>query len=153
MTGADAPERPASREYPARPIVGIGVVVLRPGAVLAIRRRRPPAQGSWSLPGGAQKLGETAKQAARRELREETGLEVGELLLAGQADSITRDPEGRVRYHYSIIDFAAAWTGGVPRAGGDATEPRWLKFGEVNEYLSWSETRRIVLVAKELLKY
>ncbi len=142
----------AGREYPARPIVGIGIVVLRPGALLAIRRARPPAQGSWSLPGGAQKTGETAQQAARRELAEETGLEVGQLHLAGQADSITRDPDGRVRYHYTIIDFAAMWTGGIARAGGDAAELRWINFEMMDQYLSWSEARRIVSVARDLLK-
>jgi ADP-ribose pyrophosphatase YjhB (NUDIX family) len=141
-----------TREYPGRPIVGIGVVVLRPGAVLAIRRARPPAEGSWSLPGGAQELGETAEQAARRELLEETGLEVGELLLAGQVDSITRDPDGRVRYHYTIIDFAAAWTGGEPRPGDDAAELRWVPFDALNQYLLWTEAQRMVSIARNLLK-
>jgi ADP-ribose pyrophosphatase YjhB (NUDIX family) len=140
-----------TREYPTRPIVGIGVVVLRPGAVLAIRRARPPAEGSWSLPGGAQELGETAEQAARRELLEETGLEVGELLLAGQVDSITRDPDGRVRYHYTIIDFAAAWAGGEPRPGDDAAELRWVPFDTLNQYLLWSEAQRMVSIARRLL--
>lgn len=141
-----------SREYPARPIVGIGVVVLRPGAVLAIRRGRPPAEGSWSLPGGAQKIGETAEEAARRELREETGLAVGALHLAGLADSITRDPDGRIRYHYTIIDFAAAWSGDAPRPGGDATELRWISFETLNQYLLWDEARRMVSIARNLLK-
>ncbi len=141
-----------SREYPPRPIVGIGVVVLRPGYVLAVRRGRPPGLGSWSLPGGAQKLGETAEQAARRELREETGLEVGPLLLAGQVDSITRDPDGRVRYHYTIIDFAAAWTGGMALPGGDVTAARWINNATINELLTWTEAQRIVSIARSLIK-
>lgn len=141
-----------SREYPPRPIVGIGIVVLRPGAVLVTRRGKPPNEGSWALPGGAQKLGETAEQAARRELREETGLEVGPLLLAGQVDSITRDPEGRVRYHYTIVDFAAAWTGGIAWPNSDATAARWVQFGDIGEVLTWKEAQRIVAIARDLLK-
>lgn len=141
-----------SREYPLRPIVGIGVVVLRPAEVLLIRRGRPPAEGSWSLPGGGQKLGETAEEAARRELREETGLEVGAMLLAGHADSITRDPDGRIRFHYTIIDFAAAWTGGVARPGGDAKEVRWINFDIIHEYLVWNQAREVVAIARTLIK-
>ena len=97
------------REYPPRPIVGIGVAVLRPGAVLLVQRGRPPNLGAWSLPGGAQEVGETAEEAARRELLEETGVTAGPLQLAANVDSIARDETGRVRFHYTIIDFAAAW--------------------------------------------
>lgn len=140
-----------SREYPARPIVGIGVVVLRPGGVLLVRRGTPPNVGAWSLPGGAQELGETAEQAARRELLEETGLTVGPLLLAANVDSIHRDPDGRIRYHYTIIDFAAAWTGGEPRPGGDITEVAWAAPDGYDRYSLWSEARRVIVLSKKLL--
>ena len=132
-------------------MVGIGVAVLRPGGVLLARRGRPPNIGAWSLPGGAQELGETAEQAARRELLEETGLEVGPLILAANVDSIHRDPDGRVRYHYTIIDFVAAWAGGEARAGGDITEVVWAGFGEFDRYQLWSEARRVIGIARQLL--
>jgi ADP-ribose pyrophosphatase YjhB (NUDIX family) len=140
-----------TREYPPRPIVGIGVVVLRPGAVLLARRGRPPNAGAWSLPGGAQELGETAEAAARRELAEETGLAVGALLLAGNVDSIHRDSDGRVRYHYTIIDFCARWEGGDARAGGDVDELAWSGFDEFDRYELWTEARRVIGRARALL--
>lgn len=113
------------REYPARPLVGIGVIVLRQGAVLLVRRGQAPAMGEWSLPGGAQELGETAEAAARRELAEETGLAVGDLHLVGYFDSIHRDEEERIRFHYTILDFAAAYASGDARAGSDVAELVW----------------------------
>ncbi len=140
-----------SREYPPRPIVGIGVVVLRPGAVLLVRRGRPPSQGDWSLPGGAQELGETAEAAARRELIEETALTVGPLRLAGTVDSIHRDADGRVRYHYTILDFAARWQDGEPVAGGDVTAALWAPFDGLGRYALWSEATRIIAAARGLL--
>lgn len=141
----------SKRTYPARPVVGIGVAVLRPGAVLLVRRGNPPNAGHWSLPGGAQELGETARDAARRELLEEAGLTVGALELAAQVDSIHHDPDGRVRYHYTIIDFAARWTEGEPRAGGDVTEVAWAPFGDLDRFDLWSEARRVIDIARRLL--
>jgi ADP-ribose pyrophosphatase YjhB (NUDIX family) len=141
----------SKRTYPARPVVGIGVAVLRPGAVLLVRRGNPPNAGHWSLPGGAQELGETARDAARRELLEEAGLTVGALELAAQVDSIHHDPDGRVRYHYTIIDFAARWTEGEPRAGGDVTEVAWARFGDLDGFDLWSEARRVIDIARRLL--
>jgi ADP-ribose pyrophosphatase YjhB (NUDIX family) len=140
-----------SREYPARPIVGIGVAVLRKDAVLLIRRGNPPNAGAWSLPGGAQDLGETAEDAARRELFEETGLTVGTLYLAANVDSIHRDPDGRVRYHYTIIDFCAAYAGGEPVPGGDVTAVAWAGFDRFDDFDLWSEARRVILVARGLV--
>ena len=143
-----------SREYPARPIVGIGVAVLRAEpslAVLLVRRGKPPNMGAWSLPGGAQELGETAEDAARRELEEEAGLRVGALHLVANVDTIHRDPDGRVRYHYTIIDFAAAWAGGTPVAGDDVTEALWAPLDRLDEYALWSEAHRVIGIARGLL--
>ncbi len=140
------------REYPARPIVGIGVVVLRDDAVLLVRRGKPPNVGSWTLPGGAQEVGETAETAARRELLEETGIEVGALQLAGVVDSIRRDAEGGVQYHYTIVDFCGRWVGGEPCAGSDVTEAVWAKLDALERFELWSEAHRVIGVSRELLR-
>ncbi len=113
------------REYPSRPLIGIGIIVLKPGAVLLVRRGQAPAQGEWSLPGGAQELGETAEEAARRELQEETGLAVGPLTLVGHFDSIHRASDGRIRFHYTILDFGARYSGGEAWPGSDVSELAW----------------------------
>ncbi len=141
-----------SRDYPARPLVGIGVVLLKPpGAVLLVRRGKPPGMGQWSLPGGAQKLGETAEQAARRELAEETGLAAGPLTLAANVDSIHYDEAGRVQYHYTILDFAGLWQGGDPVADGDATDALFARFDDLDRYGLWSEAHRVIGTARRLL--
>ena len=142
----------SSREYPARPLVGIGIVVLRPDAVLLVRRGRAPALGEWSVPGGAQRLGETAVEAARRELLEETGLTVGALHLVTHVDSIHHDPDGRIRFHYTILDFAAHWQSGEPRAQGDVTDARFVPFETLDSLGLWSEAVRVIALARRLLR-
>ena len=141
----------SGREYPTRPIVGIGVVLLKPGAVLLVLRAKPPALGAWSLPGGAQELGETAEEAARRELREEAGLEAGTLLLAANVDSIHRDADGRVLYHYTILDFASAWQGGEPAPGGDVSAAEFTPFDQLGELGLWEEAHRVIGIARRLV--
>lgn len=140
-----------TREYPPRPIVGIGVAVLRGDSLLLVRRGTPPNLGAWSLPGGGQELGETAEQAARRELLEETGLQVGALTLAAHVDSIHRDPAGRVQFHYTILDFAARFVAGQARPGGDITAVAWAREAEFDAYALWSEARRVFAIARRLL--
>jgi ADP-ribose pyrophosphatase YjhB (NUDIX family) len=124
----------APREYPDRPWVGIGCIVFREEAVLLVRRGKPPRIGQWSLPGGAQHVGERAEEAARRELREEASIEVGQMALAYVFDAINQDDDGRALYHYTIIDFAAHWLEGEARAGDDVSEVAWALPHELAEY-------------------
>jgi 8-oxo-dGTP diphosphatase len=136
-------------------LVGIGVVLLRPRPtgieVLLVKRGRPPAQNQWSLPGGAQRLGETAEQAARRELLEETGLVAGPLQLAAHVDSIHHDAEGRIEYHYTILDFCGLWLAGEPVAGGDAVAMRWATENEFLGLQLSPEAVRIIKLSCEIL--
>ncbi|WP_376100452.1 NUDIX hydrolase [Roseomonas sp. CCTCC AB2023176] len=141
----------SAREYPDRPWVGVGVVLFRGDDVLLIRRGRPPNAGVWSIPGGTQELDETVEDAARRELREETGLTPGPLTFAAAVDIITRDAEGRVRFHYTILDYAARWAGGDPAAGDDADDARFFTPAELAALPLWSETRRVIAEARRCL--
>ena len=141
----------SDREYPSRPFVGIGVVVIKDDHVLLCRRGKPPGVGSWTLPGGAQDLGETCEAAARRELAEETGLAVGDLHFCAHVDTIRRDDNGRIRFHYTILDFAARWVEGEPIAGSDVSEVQWARMDALEQYDLWREAHRIIAIARGLI--
>jgi len=132
-------------------MVGIGIVLFRREEVLLIKRGRPPAMGAWSLPGGGQEMGETAEACARRELLEETGLLAGPLTLIAHVDSIHYDAQGRIEYHYTILDFAGHVAGGEPRAGDDVTELAWVHPDQFDEYELWEEARKVIRQAKRSL--
>lgn len=121
-----------SREYPDYPRVGVGVIVLHQGRVLLVRRGRAPALGLWSVPGGLVDLGETTVEAARREVEEECGIGVRIAGLVGVLDRVTRDADGRVRYHWVLVDYLAFPESNDPiKAGSDAAEVRWVTIEEV----------------------
>jgi 8-oxo-dGTP diphosphatase len=118
------------REYPDAPIAGVGAVIVSADAaqgprVLLIRRAQEPLKGQWSLPGGAVELGETLEDAIRREVLEETGLAVEVADVVKAFDRISRDAEGRVRYHFVLVDFLCRVTGGALACATDALEARW----------------------------
>jgi ADP-ribose pyrophosphatase YjhB (NUDIX family) len=136
-----------------RPLVGIGIVLLKPGAVLLVKRRKAPSAGTWSLPGGAQKLGETAEAAARRELLEETALSAGPLSLVCHVDSIHRDGAHRVQYHYTILDFAAAWMGGIPVAGSDVSNAVFAPLDALAAFGLWTEAHRVIDLATSMISF
>ena len=139
------------RLYPDRPIVGVGVVVLRGEEVLLIKRAKPPVSDRWSIPGGAQEIGETVREAALREVAEETGLEIEIVGLVDVVDGITRDADGRARYHYTLVDFAARWLAGEARAGSDAAAVSWVRLDALAGTAMWDETRRIIASAADMV--
>jgi 8-oxo-dGTP diphosphatase len=123
-----------SREYPSRPVVGVGAVVLDRGRVLLVRRGNEPLKGEWSLPGGAVEVGETLREAIRREVREETGLDVEPRAVVEVVDRISADRDGRTRFHYVLIDFVCDPVGGTLCCASDATEAVWAEKSTVAEY-------------------
>ena len=133
------------RDYPTRPWVGVGVVIWRDGKVLLAQRGRPPRQGEWSIPGGAQHVGETVAQAAAREALEETGLTVRPAELISVEDAITRDAAGGLQYHYVIVELAADWLAGEAQAGDDAAAVRWADPTEACRLLAASPAATAVL--------
>jgi len=135
----------SSREYPARPLVGVGALIRQDDSVLLIRRGRPPGQGEWSIPGGLVKTGETLEQAVVREAREETGLEVEPLALVELLERIFPDDRGRTRHHYVLADYLCRVLGGSLEAGSDANEAAWVERSELHGYALAPVTLQVIL--------
>jgi 8-oxo-dGTP diphosphatase len=119
------------RRYPERPIVGVLAVVLRDDRALVVRRANPPMTGRWGFPGGVLELGETVAQGAMRELFEETGVIAEAAGPLTVIDTIDRDEEGRVRYHYTLVAVIGHWRSGEGAPGDDADEVAWLSRADI----------------------
>jgi len=117
------------REFPDAPLVGVGALIVESGKVLLVRRAQEPMKDRWSIPGGLLELGESLHDGVRREVREETGLEVEPVDLIEILDRIYRE-QGRVRYHYVIVDYLCRITGGSLQAASDAAEVHWATRSE-----------------------
>ncbi len=134
--------------------IGAGVVILKRGKagieVLLIRRGKPPRMGEWSIPGGRQEIGETVRETAIREIKEETELTVTDIELLDVVDTFQKDSAGRVIAQWTLVDFRAWWSDGTPRAGSDAAEVRWVPIEELGRYNLWDETNRIITQAAQM---
>ena len=122
------------RQFPARPIVGVGAIVVDGDRVLLVRRGRPPLQGEWSVPGGAVEVGEALSAAVQREVLEETGLVVSVGPIVEVLDRIHTNGEGRVEYHYVLIDYLCSVVSGDLQARSDALDAVWASPGRLAEY-------------------
>ena len=127
------------REYPERPLVGVGAVIVEGDRVVLVRRAAEPMAGEWSIPGGLLELGETMRAGAEREALEETGLRVEAGEVQEVLDRIVPDTAGKPRYHYVLIDLSCRPVAGELRTGGDAVEARWVRESEL-ESLGVAET-------------
>jgi 8-oxo-dGTP diphosphatase len=136
---------------PRSPIAAVGVVCLRGDDVLLVRRGTPPLEDEWSLPGGRIEWGERAADAALRELMEETACKAELIGLIDVVDAVLSRREGGEAWgHYVLIDYAARWTEGEPRAGDDARDARFFAPEEIEARGLWSETLRIIAAARRM---
>lgn len=131
-------------EYPDRPLVAVGAIVVKDERVLLVKRSKPPGEGLWAIPGGRVELGETLQQAAEREIMEETGLTIQAKDPVYTFEVIERDAAGKPRFHYVILDLIAEYVEGELSASDDASEARWVSSREL-ERLPVSQTTMDVL--------
>ncbi len=146
-----ADEEPVNpRAYPDRPFVGVGVVIFRGDEVLLAMRGKHPRRTTWSIPGGAQEVGETVHEAGPREIMEETGVEIEILGLVDVVDSINRDEDGRVAFHYTLVDLFAEWRGGEAVAGDDVADVCWVRLEDLADYNLRPATHEVILLAEKM---
>jgi mutator protein MutT len=139
------------RQVPGRPIVGVGAVIVDAGRILLVRRGQEPLKGQWSLPGGAVEVGETLAAALAREVREETGLDVRVGPLVEVLDRIHRNRDGRIEYHYVLVDYLCRPLGTtVPAAATDVEDVRWVDADDLDRYALAREAVDVVRKALEL---
>lgn len=139
----DLPAAPR-REYPVIPLVGVGALVADDSTVLLVKRRHEPARGLWSIPGGLIELGETAEAAARREVMEETGIDVQIERLFDVVDNVVYDDRGKIRFHYVLVEFVGRPVTTVTRPNSDASDVRWVRFSDLPSYQMTKTARRLI---------
>jgi 8-oxo-dGTP diphosphatase len=139
------------REYPDRPIVGVGGVVVHRQRALLIRRGCEPLKGQWSIPGGMLELGEELAEGVRRELKEETGLEVEPLEIVAAFDRITRQGQ-RVKYHYVIVDYVCRRKRGRLKPASDVVDARWVRRQDLPKYHLTEMATKVILQSFEFFE-
>ena len=122
------------RKYPEEPLVGVGACVFKEDEVLLVKRGKPPLAGTWSLPGGGVKPSENLKDAVKREVKEECGIDIEVIDLIKEFEYIEREDDGRVKYHYIVFDFKALYKGGALFSSSDALDARWIPLDKLPDY-------------------
>lgn len=135
------------RKYPVCPLVGVGALIHRGEEIVVVKREAEPAKGLWSIPGGLLELGERVVDGVKREAWEETGLEVEVDRLLDVIDNIVYDAEGRIRYHYVLIDYLCRPISGALKAATDAMEARWIKLTDVDRLPTTKTLKRLMFQA------
>ena len=134
----------STHEYPDSPQVAVGVIVIRDNKVLLVKRKQPPGEGLWAIPGGRVELGETLQEAIEREVKEETGVTIRAGHPVYTFEIIERDDAGCIRFHYVIVDLLADHVTGEPNPGDDACEARWVTLKELHDLPVSQSTREVL---------
>jgi mutator protein MutT len=122
------------REYPSQPVVGVGAIIIQSGKILLAKRGSEPGKGQWSVPGGLVELGEELEKAVVREVKEETNLEVEVVRLIDAVDNIIRDLNGKLQFHFVILDYLTNLKGGTLQSSSDVLDARWVRIEEAEDY-------------------
>jgi 8-oxo-dGTP diphosphatase len=133
-----------SRRYPRRPFLGVGALIFEGREILLVERAKEPLKGYWSLPGGIVEAGEKLEDAIRREVREETALEIEPLQMFEIFERIMPDAEGRPEYHYVLIDYLCRVAGGNLAAASDVSRAAWVREQDVREYRLTEGTLEVI---------
>lgn len=144
MTGA--------REYPERPAVGVGGVVISKGRVLLVRRGHAASEGEWSIPGGLLEVGETLVEGVRRELQEETGIRVKVFEVIDVFERISLDGEGKTQYHFVVLDYFCEAAEGEARPGSDVTEVEWVAEKDVDGFSLTAAVKQVIRKAFQIAR-
>ena len=131
MTGS---KDDTSRQYPSRPIVGVGVLVVKDNRLLLVKRAKQPSLGLWTVPGGVVELGEKTEDAAVREVEEECNIRVKIQQVLDIYNFVERDDGDRIKYHYVILDYLGEYVSGSLRPASDVSDARWFSHNELSEY-------------------
>ncbi len=136
---------PDGRWYPSHPFIGVGALIVKDGRYLLIKRGKEPGKGKWSIPGGKVELGETLAEAIKREVLEECGIQIEIEKIFNIMDRILKDKDGKIKYHFVLIDYKAQYISGKARAYSDADDMKWVTAAEMSELDMNPETREIIL--------
>lgn len=139
------------RTYPTRPFLAVSAAIFRDGKVLVVRRARKPALNLYTMPGGVVEAGEMLIDAVKREVREETALEIEPIALAGHREAVMRDREGKVERHFVILCFAARWVLGEPALNEELDDARWLAPSELGGLRTTDGLAEIVADAAKMI--
>lgn len=140
------------RSYPDRPWLGVGGIVFQDDRVLLVKRGKEPGKGRWSIPGGVVDLGETIETAVRREVEEETGLQVEVSAFIEVFERILPDPQGKILYHYVVLDYLCRLSGGLLQAGSDAAEAGFFPLDHLGPFNLHQDTEGVIRKAYQVYK-
>ena len=140
----------SARRYPARPILGVGAIIIESGRILLVERGREPLKGYWSLPGGVLEVGEKLAEGVRREILEETGLEIEPISVVEIFERIMRDDAGVAEYHYVLIDYICRVTGGALKPGDDVSRALWVERALLPQFQITEGTLEVIEKAFDL---
>jgi len=135
------------RKYPLNPLIGVGALIKSKDEIVIVKREKDPWKGLWSIPGGVLKVGEKLDDAVKREVKEETNLEVKIDRLLDAIDNIIRDTQGGVLYHYVLLDYLCHPVAGELKANTDVREVRWVKLQNLHRFLTTPTLHELLLKA------